>query len=280
MLDLSLIASSIQKGPEGLWISPVVSAVSYPEADNDICYAVEDDSFWFVHRNQTILTAVRRFAPSGTFFDIGGGNGYVAKALQDSGLEVVLVEPGVPGARNARQRGVSHVVRSTLKDAGFRPGVLPAIGLFDVVEHIEDDRAFLSDVYASMVPGGRVYITVPTFQRLWSHEDIEAGHWRRYTLSQICAVLNSIGFEIDYATYFFSFLLLPIYLLRALPFSLGISPKKGIQERTHKDHHIVHPLVRRVVSWLSRRELRRLGSRHDVRLGASCLVVAAKPGLR
>jgi SAM-dependent methyltransferase len=199
VVDLSEIAPKLQLAPEGFWISPNVSKVSYEEEHNDICFAVEDQSFWFTYRNECILNAVRLFPPPGAVFDVGGGNGYIAKALQDAGLEVVLVEPGLRGVRNARQRGVSHVVRSTLGDAGFRTGVIPAVGLFDVVEHIEDDRGFLTDLHTYLIPGGRVYLTVPAFRRLWSHEDIVAGHQRRYTVSQICAVLRDSGFEIDYA---------------------------------------------------------------------------------
>ena len=233
-MDLTEIASTLQRDPEGFWASPTVSAVSYEEEHNDTCFAVEEDSFWFTHRNQCILNAVRLFPPQGAVFDVGGGNGYVAKALQDGGLEVVLIEPGLRGVRNAQRRGVSHVVRSTLRDAGFRAGVMPAVGLFDVVEHIEDDRGFLSDVYHLLIPGGRVYLTVPSFRFLWSHEDVAAGHWRRYTLSQFCAVLRHAGFEIDYAAYFFGFLMLPIYFFRVLPYSLGFSPKQGNAERTRK----------------------------------------------
>jgi SAM-dependent methyltransferase len=277
IMDLSAVASRIRMGPEGVWISPTVSTVSYPEEDNNICFAVEEDSFWFAHRNQAIVETVRRFPPPGTFFDVGGGNGYVAKALQDSGIEVVLVEPGKDGARNARERGVAHIMRCTLQDACFRPGVIPALGLFDVIEHVEDDRRYFSDVRSHLVPGGRVYLTVPAFQMLWSQEDVDAGHWRRYTLSRICALLKASGFEIDYATYFFSYLLLPIYFLRALPFSLGISPKKDVKERTQKDHRITNPLVHQLIDWLNRCELACLDSGRRINIGASCLVVARKP---
>jgi SAM-dependent methyltransferase len=277
MLDLSEIASAIRPEPEGFWSSPTVSAVSYEEEHNDICFEVEEESFWFIHRNQCILGAVHLFPPSGTFFDVGGGNGYVARALQDAGLEVVLVEPGLRGVRNARRRGVSHVVHGTLKDAGFHPDVLPAVGLFDVVEHIQGDGGFLSSVHAHLVPGGRVYITVPAFHWLWSHEDIDAGHCRRYKLSEICAVLKGGGFEIEYATYFFTFLLLPIYFSRALPFSAGISPKHDIGERVQNDHRINNGLAQRVIGWLSHRELRAITSGRHKKVGASCLVVARKP---
>jgi hypothetical protein len=275
-MDLTEIASKLRRDPEGFWVSPTVSAVSYEEEHNDICFAVEEDSFWFTHRNRCILNAVRLFPPPGAVFDVGGGNGYVAKALQDGGVEVVLVEPGLRGVRNAQRRGVSCVVRSTLRDAGFRAGVMPAIGLFDVVEHIEDDCHFLSGVYDHLIHGGRVYLTVPSFRLLWSHEDIAAGHWRRYTLPQVCAVLRRAGFEIDYATYFFGFLMLPIYFFRVLPYSLGFTPKKDAAERTRKDHHM-NGVTQRVIGWLSGRELRRLASKRLLRVGASCLVVARKP---
>lgn len=277
MLDLSAIAANIEPGPEGFWISPTVSAISYPESANEIYFGVEDASFWFAHRNQCILAAIRNFPPPGAFFDIGGGNGYVAKALQDAGLEVVLVEPGIQGSRNARRRGVLQVVCSTLQHAGFGCGVLPGAGLFDVVEHIEEDGAFLADVHSHLIPGGRIYLTVPAFQQFWSSEDAGAGHWRRYTLSQICGVLESNGFEVEYATCFFRFLLPPIFFFRALPYWLGVSAERGGRQAVQRDHRAANPVLRRGIGWLSRRELRRVVSRRRTGLGASCLVVAKKP---
>jgi SAM-dependent methyltransferase len=277
MPDLSSIATNIELGPEGLWISPAVSAISYPESANELYFGVEDTSFWFAHRNQCILAAIRNLPPPGAFFDIGGGNGYVAKALQDAGLDVVLVEPGIHGSRNARRRGVLQVVCSTLHDASFCSGVLPSVGLFDVVEHIEDDRAFLSDVHSHLIPGGRIYLTVPAFPQLWSGEDAEAGHWHRYTLSQICSLLTSTGFEVEYATYFFQFLLLPIFFLRALPCRLGISSKNGGQQAVQRDHQVANSTLKHGIGWLSRHELRRICSGRRIGPGASCMVVARKP---
>lgn len=55
-------------------------------------------------------------------------------------LKVVLLEPGPDGVRNARRRGVRQVLRGTLEAAGFLPDSIPSAGLFDVLEHIEDDR--------------------------------------------------------------------------------------------------------------------------------------------
>jgi hypothetical protein len=48
--------------------------------DSD-CFALEDSSFWFAHRNACLLAVLRQFPTIGPFFDVGGGNGFVAAAL-------------------------------------------------------------------------------------------------------------------------------------------------------------------------------------------------------
>ena len=118
MLSLSEIAANLEQGTNGIWLARNVSEVSYPGEGHASCLAVEEASFWFRHRNNCILEVIKRLPPATPFFDVGGGNGYVAKALQDAGLEVVVVEPGATGALNARRRGVQHVIRASLEDAG------------------------------------------------------------------------------------------------------------------------------------------------------------------
>ena len=39
-------------------------------------------------------------------FDIGGGNGFVANYLSKKGFETILVEPGIDGCINGRERGL------------------------------------------------------------------------------------------------------------------------------------------------------------------------------
>jgi 2-polyprenyl-3-methyl-5-hydroxy-6-metoxy-1,4-benzoquinol methylase len=97
-----------------------------------------------------ITESVKKYSADKTFYDIGGGNGFVAKRLQDEGVKVVLVEPGKVGAKNAYQRGIKNVLCSTLEDAGFAAGAIESVGLFDVVEHIEDDLTFLKNIHNYM----------------------------------------------------------------------------------------------------------------------------------
>ena len=258
--------------------SAIPVAVSYPEDGNSLCYAIEDESFWFLHRNDCILEAVQRSPPCGTIFDIGGGNGFVASALQQAGHDIVLVEPGPIGIQNALQRGVRQVVQGTLDDAGFSPETLPAMGMFDVLEHIDDDEEFLRNAHRYLTEEGRIYLTVPAFQWLWSHEDDAAGHFRRYSLSSLSQTLNRAGFEVTYATYFFHFLPIPTYLLRTLPHGLGFQAKAQTTESMRAEH-MLGPVATAILGPLMRRELRRIRRGGRLPFGGSCLAVASKRAL-
>ena len=220
--------------------------------------------------------SVAALPPKGAVFDVGGGNGYVARAIEQSGFEVVLVEPGLAGVRNAVQRGIRHVVRSTLEDAGVLPETLPAVSLFDVIEHIRDDCEFLTNTHRLLIPGGRVYITVPAYQWLWSDEDNLAGHFRRYTLSGLRRLLDKAGYSIDFATYIFSFLPIGILARRVLPYRLGLRSRQVSEAVVRSDHELAHPLARHVLQTLTRWELSRIASQRPLASGGSCLVVARK----
>jgi len=259
---------------EGLWQARQVTAVSYPEEGNEVCFQVEDASYWFQHRLGCIRTILGQFPPAGTLYDIGGGNGYVAAALQADGTDVALIEPG-PGARNALRRGVRNVIHATLEDARLQPNSLPAAGAFDVVEHIPDAGAFLRGIRAVLAPGGRFYCTVPACPTLWSEEDVRAGHFQRYTRATLVRTLQEAGFTVEFVTYFFTWLTLPVLLFRVLPSRLGLTnrAKLGTVETMRSDHRVPR-LLSGLVARAHARELRLLGKRCPLSFGTSLLCVA------
>jgi SAM-dependent methyltransferase len=269
-------APALELGSDGWWVSATVSDISYPDDGNTLCYLVEDSSFWFEHRNRCILETLKLFPPAGTIFDVGGGNGCVARAIQEGGFDVVLVEPGLQGVRNAVKRGIRQVVRSTLEDAGVLAETLPAVGLFDVVEHIRDDCDFAARVRRLLIPSGRIYITVPAYQFLWSDEDVLAGHFRRYNLAGLSRMLEKAGYAVDFATYFFGFLPIPIFLRRVLPYRLGLGSTQASEAGVRADHEVGNSLTARILGVATRRELSKITKRRPVRFGGSCLIVARK----
>jgi hypothetical protein len=89
------------------------------------------------------------------------------------------------------------------------------VGVFDVLEHIEDDEGVLGQIYDSLVYGGGVLITVPQHRWLWSTVDEAACHVRRYTARELENKVKAAGFEILRSSSFIS-LLLPVMVAARL----------------------------------------------------------------
>jgi len=277
MIDIASISTRLTLSSNGIWYSAESENVSYPAGGSKACFSIEDNSFWFQHRNHCITTVISAFPPAenGTIFDIGGGNGFVSLHIANKGFNVALVEPSKSGAMHAKQRGIKNIICATSETAGFNYESLPAIGLFDVIEHIENDAEFLSAMYSLLKPGGNLYLTVPLYQALWSNEDKLAGHYRRYTTTSAKEVVKAAGFEIEYFSCFFRALPLPIYLLRALPYKLGLT--KEATEASLKAHTKSSSLTHRLINAILKPELKQLRNKQQMRFGASLILVAKKP---
>ena len=259
---------------DGIYFSERNSAISYPEKGNDDFFKIEDQSFWFKHRNNCIYEAFKKYSTANLFFDIGGGNGFVAKHLEDQKIETVLIEPGVKGCLNAKLRGLKNVICATLQEANFENNSLPNVGLFDVVEHIEDDLGFLKMIYEYTEKEGLVYITVPAYNFLWSNEDKDAGHYRRYTTESISDCLKKAGFKIDYASYIFSTLPLPIFLSRSLPSKLGFNKKSDDFSKHKNEHNIKKGKIQLIMDWFLDKEILNIKNGKKTSQGSSCFVIA------
>ncbi|NNC95637.1 MAG: class I SAM-dependent methyltransferase [Chitinophagales bacterium] len=275
-MELESIARNLQKRDDGIYYALDSSPISYPEIGNEYCLQIEKDSFWFNHRNRVIVEAVKKYSKDKMFFDIGGGNGYVSLGLQEAGVDVVLVEPGPVGSLNAKKRGIDHVICSTLQDAKFEKASLDTVGMFDVVEHIENDVEFLRETNEYLKEDGMVYITVPAFNFLWSNEDKEAGHYRRYSLSMMEKALNKANFDVVYSTYIFTVLPLPIFFFRVIPSKLGMNKDAYGLEKRQKEHKsrkgMMHNTLQKIWDW----ELEQVKKGEKIGFGGSCFVVGRK----
>ncbi len=270
------MASGLREVEPGYFVCSGIDTISYPRQGHATCHALEDESYWFRHRAACIVAALGRFPPGGPIVDVGGGNGHVARTLRKAGHDVVLVEPGPEGARNAYRQGLRPVVQATLQTARFRLAILPAVGLFDVLEHIENDEEFLVKVRERLRPGGRLFLTVPAYQRLWSQEDADAGHYRRYATQSLRGVTERAGFEVEYSTHIFWPLVAPIAIARTLAGRLGL--RRGHFAASRRSEYVAPAtIVDMFISCPLAPEVGLVRRGRGVAMGSSILAVARRP---
>jgi hypothetical protein len=269
--NLSLIAYNV-KLIDGIWYSKDRSTISYPEEVNANCYRIEENSFWFNHRNSVILDSIKNFPPKSHIFNIGGGNGFVTKSIKENGFDTFLVEPGIQGIKNAEKRGINNLLCSTFEDAHFNESCISAIAIFDVLDYIENDIEFLKTISWHLETGGILYLTVPSYLFLWSQEDNLAGHYQRYRLKTLTKLLADSGFKIKFKSYFFTFLPIPILLFRTLPYRIGYLRESNNQLKDHSPKS----LLQIIFNFILKKEKQRLNSLKRIPFGGSCIAVAQK----
>jgi SAM-dependent methyltransferase len=271
MIDISKFASGLEYR-SGVWYAKGKHAISYPSDGNEKSFQLEEGSFWFNHRNACIVSLIKQYTPTGYVFDVGGGNGFVTKALEKEGIGSVLVEPGMDGIQHAKERNVQNIICATLEDANFASGSLPAVGAFDVLEHIDDDVKFLATIFRLLETNGKLYLTVPAYSFLWSNEDKLGGHFRRYTLKKLVIALQSVGYKIEYATYIFTFLPVPIFFFRTLSDLVGLGQKEIQVKNQRQIHKPLPSIFNKILDW----EVNCIQTKKKIWSGGSCMVCCSK----
>ncbi len=234
---------------------------------------LETGHFWFEGRNQVILWGLRKYAPEAmSLLEVGCGTGVVLQAVRQSvpGMRLFGSEIFADGLPFAAQRlPETELIQMDARKMPFERE-FDAIGMFDVLEHIEEDTVVLGEVWRSVKPGGTVFITVPQHPALWSAVDEHSYHKRRYVATDLKAKLNRAGFEVLHVTSFIS-LLLPVFILSRLQY------RKGLKQLMPGEALEIHPLVNSLFSKILafERVLIRLGL--SLPAGGSLFAIARKP---
>ena len=90
-----------------------------------------------------------------------------------------------------------------------------AVGLFDVLEHLEHPVESLAALRARLTPDGALVLTVPANPWLWGPHDVQHQHFRRYTARTLAEHLREAGMRVEYLSYL-NTLLLPLAIAQRI----------------------------------------------------------------
>ena len=186
---------------------------------------------WYYRaKSRAMLRYVEALSPT-FILDIGAGSGFFSKELlrRTTAREALCIDTGY---RSDEQQSVAG------KPIRFRThcGAVDAdlVLMMDVLEHVNDDVGLLRD-YAQKVPNGSHFlVTVPAFEFLWSSHDVFLEHKRRYTLSQVEALVRAAGLRVEVAAYYYGFVFPLAAVVRLLE---RLRPRDERQPRSQLRRH-------------------------------------------
>lgn len=198
--------------------SPEVASsyADYPDGGFDLTDKSGESSFWVRSRNRLFKRIVYdQLAPTGKtkFLEIGcGTGGFIQQIVENENLEITGSEIYLKGLLYAKKNlpNVDFIQFDvTQGEIGEKFDLIVA---FDVIEHIENDVAAISNINRMLHKGGGLIMTVPQYMFLWSKLDEIVKHKRRYSRRELVTKLQENGFDISYSTSFL-FVLFPLMLI-------------------------------------------------------------------
>jgi SAM-dependent methyltransferase len=209
------------------------------------------DHWWFQGRAVVVERLLASHdLTSGRALDIGAGS----TTLFPASFETISLDLVVP-----EHRVSSTFVRASAMQLPFKKANFDVVGLFDLIEHVDDEASLLESIRRVLKPGGLVVVTVPAHKWLWSPHDVQAAHVRRYSEKQLKAVFREGKFRVIHCGQFYGFLIVPALVRKAFRLQQGMGSPA--------------PLANRVLSFLAERSA--IGSLRKSRWGLSIALLAA-----
>lgn len=168
--------------------------------------------WWYVARRRILADLIRRevdLPADARILEIGCGTGHNFEVLRGFGrLDAIEVDAE---ARALASQRLGHAVGAApLPElAGIPDGAYHLIALLDVLEHVDHRPESLRSIAARLAPGGRILVTVPAYQWMWSAHDVAHHHKLRYSRKSLRRDAEAAGLKVRRIGYFNS-LLFPI----------------------------------------------------------------------
>lgn len=170
---------------------------------------VADVHWWYVARRKILADLIRREVRPPTkarILEIGCGTGHNLGMLESFGTVDGLEVDGEARAIAEKRLGKALLAAPLPGLKGVDRGSYDLIAALDVVEHIDDDEGALAAIAECLKPGGKLLMTVPAHQWMWSAHDTANHHKRRYSKRALRALIEGSPLKLEKIGYFNSLL--------------------------------------------------------------------------
>jgi SAM-dependent methyltransferase len=201
--------------------------------------------------------------------DVGTSTGTNLRLLKELGFDnFVGLDASEDAIAFCASKGLGQVRLGDATRMPFDDMEFSLVLATDIIEHVDDDLAALSEIHRVLRPGGSALITVPAFMSLWGFQDDVSRHKRRYRMSSLLERIRSSGFVSIEAFYFNYVLFSPIWTARQL--------MKWVKPPIRSENELNSPLINSILTPLFAMDVATAPWLRPP-FGVSALVLAERP---
>lgn len=238
-------------------------------------FRLEDTYWWFVARRELVrelLLKYRATLPASLrILDIGCGGGAALAVFSQLGRAIGL-DRSEEALRLSRSRGQFPLICGNADCLPLADASADVVTALDVLEHVRDHAAAVTEMARVCKPGGITVITVPAYRSLWSEHDEALDHYRRYRAGEVRRLVEQAGLRVLKLSYCITALLPVIFAFRTAQKLFGPPnrgrPKTALRPLPRLPNRMLIGLLRLETAWLLRMPLP---------FGVSVVCAAQKP---
>ena len=229
-------------------------------------WELEEKHWWHISKRELCQKVIAKYFKGGKIVDIGCGTGKNVEAFSKYG-EVWGIDNSEEALKFCKKRGLNNVIKGDAEKSNLPGKTFKLVTLLDVLEHTDDTKT-LKEIHRILKKDGLLLITVPSYQWMFSQWDVVLHHKRRYTKGKLEELLKKNGYEIVFSSYFQSFLVLPVFVIRRL--------KSALKPKNYgSDFRLGNQFINRLLLKVSHAEQQTV-MRHGLPFGLSILALARK----
>jgi SAM-dependent methyltransferase len=258
--------------------APAMAVVNdgFPPERFSRLYQAECRNFWYRSRARIIKRLVlARLSGEAEFLEIGCGTGSVLEFIsQGTHLHLAGGEAYLEGLKLAKARlPQAEFIQLDARELPFKDR-FDGIGLFDVLEHLDDDELVLRNTFKALKPGGFIFATAPQHPFLWSANDDVAYHRRRYARGELGDKLRRAGFDVDVETSFVT----ALFPVMAITRYLKHRPPEGDPYEAVLRELELPPTLNSILEAIMRVDEALISCGLSLPFGGSIVLVGRRPG--
>lgn len=132
----------------------------------------------------------------GTVLEIGSGEGYGIEELSSKTKKYIAIDKfhSFTSGRSKKDGSIEFLKMSVPPLKGIKDNSIDFIVTFQVIEHIQDDEAFIEEIFRVLKKGGKLILTTPNILMSLSRSP---WHIREYSPSEMREILRTSFKDIE-----------------------------------------------------------------------------------